>query len=289
MALRRERRPRDPEGRMPLMDHLRELRGRIVKALLGVALGVVVGFVVFEPVWDFLQRPYCALPQSQQMDSEGCSLVFTGVFDAFFLQLKVAIMIGIVAACPVWLYQLWAFVTPALRGREKLYTVGFMVPAVVLFVAGAALAYWISELALEIMFSFAPDNVEALITINNYLSYMLTMMLVFGAGFVLPLLVVMLNLMGVVSHAAIARWRRVVIFVAFVFSAIATPADPVTMLILGGSMVVLFEAAELFAFVNDRRRRRADPGWEVGDDELSPLEPVDAGDGEAAPGGSPPR
>ncbi|QVQ54596.1 twin-arginine translocase subunit TatC [Spiractinospora alimapuensis] len=257
---------------MPLMEHLRELRNRVFKALLGMAVGVAVGFLVFEPVWEFLQRPYCALPQSAQMDSEGCQLIFTGVFDAFFLQLKVAVMVGILVSAPVWIYQLWAFVTPALRGREKLYTVYFMLPAVLLFAVGAALAYYISSLALEVMFSFAPEGAEALITISNYLNYMLTMILAFGLSFVLPLLVVALNLMGVLRHATIAKWRRVVVFVAFVLAAVVTPAEPVSMLVLGGSMVLLFEVAELIAFLNDRRRRVADPLSELDDDEISPLD-----------------
>lgn len=258
---------------MPLMDHLRELRNRVVKALVAVVLGVVVGFVVFERAWEFLQRPYCSLPQN----TDECQLIFTGVFDAFFLQLKVAIMIGVVVASPVLIYQIWAFVTPALRGREKLYTVYFMVPAVLLFLAGSALAYYISVYALEIMFSFAPEGAAEFITMTSYLNYMLTMLLVFGAAFVLPLLVVALNLMGVVSHAAIAKWRRVVIFFAFVFAAIATPADPFTMVVLGSCLVVLFETAEIIAFLNDRRRRRHDPLEGLGDDEVSPLEEPEAG------------
>ncbi|MDS1268949.1 twin-arginine translocase subunit TatC [Lipingzhangella sp. LS1_29] len=283
------RRPaRDPEGRMPLMDHLRELRTRMVKALIGLALGIGAGFVVFEPVWAFLQTPYCALPQSAQLDSDECRLIFTGVFDAFFLQFKVAVIVGILVSCPVWLWQIWQFVTPALQGRERWYSVAFMGAAIPLFTAGAALAYLISELALRVMFSFAPEGADALITITNYLSYMLTIMLVFGAAFVLPLFVVLLNLMGVLPHDLIAKWRRVVFFVAFAFSAIVTPADPLTMVVLGSSIIVLFEAAELVAYINDRRRA-ATTFDDVGDDEISPL-PDDASAGElSGDDAAPPR
>ncbi|RCV51154.1 twin-arginine translocase subunit TatC [Marinitenerispora sediminis] len=258
---------------MPLMDHLRELRNRVVKALLFVALGVVVGFWQFELVWDFLQRPYCALPQSSQLDSDGCNLIYTGIFDAFFLQFKVAIIIGIVLSCPFWLYQLWAFVAPALRGKEKRYTYVFVGAAVPLFLSGAALAYYITEKAMQIMFSFGPDGSVPLITMDNYLSYIIMMLLVFGAAFVLPLIVVLLNFLGVLPHEAIAKWRRMIIFVAFVFAAVATPGgDPITMMALGVPVVLLFELAELIAFLHDRRLPRRDPYAGLGDDEISSID-----------------
>lgn len=278
---------------MPLMEHIRELRNRMLKALLGLALGVGAGFLVFEPVWAFLQGPYCALPQSAQQDSEECRLIFTGVFDAFFLQLKVSVIVGILVSSPVWLWQIWQFVTPALRGRERWYSVAFIGAAVPLFATGAALAYLISELALRVMFSFAPEGADAMITITNYLSYMLTIMLVFGAGFVLPLLVVLLNFVGILPHRVIAKWRRVIIFSAFAFAAMVTPADPMTTLVLGGSVVVLFEVADLVTYLNDRRRKSADPFADLSDDEVSPLDEAggDAGAGDemseessAAPG-----
>ncbi|WP_046468267.1 twin-arginine translocase subunit TatC [Allosalinactinospora lopnorensis] len=260
---------------MPLMEHLRELRNRVLKSLVFVTVGVGLGFVFFDPVWEFLKQPYCALPQSNEVvggDTEACSLIYTGIFEAFFLKFKVAVIVGIVAACPFWLYQLWAFVAPALRGKEKRYTYAFVATAVPLFLTGAALAYFITQKTLEILFGFASEGEIAMITITNYLNYMITMILVFGIAFVVPLIVVLLNLIGVLPHAAIAKWRRLIIFLACVLAAVVTPAEPFSMVALAIPVVLLFEMAELFCYVNDRRKGKADPMAGLDDDEASPLE-----------------
>jgi|SRR5690625_3020066 len=276
------RRPRDPEGRMPLMDHLRELRNRLVKAMLFIAAGTVVGYLVYEPVWEALKEPYCSLPAEARGDSEACDLVFTGIFDAFLVAFRVWVIVGLVVSCPFWLYQLWAFVAPALNGREKRYTYVFVPMAAVLFVAGSALAYYITGLAMAVLFGFAPQGTVPMITITNYLGYMTLMMIVFGLGFVTPLLVALLNMMGVISHQALAGSRRVIVFAIFVVSGLVTPAEPLSMLALAVPLVVLFEAAELFCYVNDRRRRSNDALAGLDDDEISPLDepdPVAEGEG----------
>ncbi|WP_344967234.1 twin-arginine translocase subunit TatC [Salinactinospora qingdaonensis] len=262
---------------MSLGDHLRELRGRVFKALIFIALGMVVGALVFDPVWAFLERPYCALPaEVRGGTSEDCGLIFTGIFDAFFLRFKVAVIIGLLVSCPFWLYQLWAFIVPALQRRESRYTYIFVGAAVPLFIGGAALAYFVTQKGMEIMFGFSPDNAMPMITIDNYLGYIIMMLLVFGTAFVLPLVVVLLNFLGILSHQVIAKWRRLIIFLAFVFAAVATPGgEPFTMLALAVPVVVLFEIAELIAFLNDRRKRNADPLAELDDDEISPLEEDD--------------
>ncbi|ASU83709.1 twin-arginine translocase subunit TatC [Nocardiopsis gilva YIM 90087] len=269
---------------MPLMDHLRELRNRLVKAMIAIALGTAVGYYVYTPVWEFLKAPYCALPEAQSVD-DGCNLIFTGVFDAFFVAFKVWVIVGILVSSPFWLYQLWAFVAPALRRRERKFTYVFLPLAVMLFLAGAALAYYITKLAMEVLFGFAPADVAPMITIDNYLNYMMLMMVVFGVGFVMPLLVALLNLMGVLPHAAIAKWRRVIIFFSFVLAAVLTPAEPISMLALAIPIIVLFELAELFCFLNDRRTRSADPLADLDDDEISALDDVmDDDDNEGARG-----
>ncbi|WP_131102413.1 twin-arginine translocase subunit TatC [Streptomonospora litoralis] len=255
---------------MPLMEHLRELRNRLVKALLFIAAGTVVGYLVYDPVWAWLKEPYLSLPASQRGGTD--ELVFTGVFDAFFVAFRVWVIVGLVVSCPFWLYQLWAFVAPALNGRERRYTYVFVPMAAVLFVAGSVLAYYITGLAMSVLFGFASEGMVPLITITNYLGYMTLMMLVFGLGFVAPLLVALLNLMGVVTHEALARSRRLILFGIFVLSAVVTPAEPLSMLALAIPLVALFEAAELFCFVNDRRRSRHDELAGLGDDEISPLD-----------------
>ncbi|GAA4389517.1 twin-arginine translocase subunit TatC [Actinomadura sp. NPDC048032] len=269
-----------PDGRMPLMDHLRELRNRLIKAVLAFAVGAIVGWLLFDPVWDFLKQPYCSLPQSHVVDKDQCSLFVNGIFSSFFLKLKISCIIGGVISSPFWLYQMWAFVAPGLYQRERRWTYVFLGAAVPLFFVGTALAYLTVDKGLAIFLGFVADDVKPLITVDSYLSYVLTMLLVFGLTFELPLFVVVLNMAGVLSSSRIRRSQRLILFGIFVFAAVATPsADPFTMLALALPTVLLFEIAALLAFLNDRRRaRRPDPYAGLSDDEVSPLdlESIDA-------------
>jgi len=185
-----------------------------------------------------------------------------------------------VLSAPVWLYQLWAFVAPGLYRNERRWTYIFMGAAIPLFFVGTALAYLTVDKGLSIFLGFVPEDVAALITVDHYLGYVLAMLLVFGLTFELPLFVVILNLAGVLTSARIRKSQRIIIFGIFVFSAVATPsADPFTMLALALPTVLLFEAAALLAFLNDRRRaRRPDPYAGLSDDEAAPLnlEEIDA-------------
>jgi sec-independent protein translocase protein TatC len=262
----------NPEARMPLMEHLRELRSRLTKAAIALALGAVVGYLVYDYVWAFLVEPYCSLPVSQVNGPDDCSLIVTGPFDAFFVAFKVWLFVGALVSAPFWLYQLWAFVAPALHGREKKYAYLFAPLAALLFAGGATLAYAITSMALTMLFGFLPEDADPFLTIGEYLNYMLIMMGMFGIGFVLPLLVVLLNISGVLPHAAIAKWRRVIVFSSFLVAAVITPAEPISMLALAVPLVVLFEIAELFAFLNDRRKKRNDPYAGLDDDEISELD-----------------
>lgn len=270
--MRARRRADNPEARMPLMDHLRELRKRVVRAMIALALGAVVGALAYDYVWAFLVEPYCSLPESRVSGPDDCSLIVTGPFDAFFVAFKIWLFVGALVSAPFWLYQLWAFVAPGLHVREKRYAYVFAPLAGLLFAVGAGLAYYITSFALTMLFGFLPEDADPFLTIGEYLNYMLIMMGMFGIGFVLPLLVALLNIVGILPHAAIAKWRRVIIFVAFLVAAVITPAEPISMLALAVPLVLLFEIAELFAFLNDRRRRREDPNAELGDDEISELD-----------------
>jgi sec-independent protein translocase protein TatC len=273
MLSQRRRAADDDEGRMPLMDHLRELRNRLMKAMLGMLVGTIIGWIFFDPVWNFLKEPYCSLPQSHVFDPDKCSLVVSGIFSSFFLQLKISCIIGLVVSSPVWLYQLWAFVAPGLYRRERRWSFVFIGAAAPLFFVGAALAYLTVDKGLALFLSFVADDVAALITVDNYLGYVLAMLLVFGLTFELPLFVVVLNLAGVLTHERIRSSRRMILFGVFVFAAVATPSgDPFTMLALAVPTIVLFEVAELLAFVHDRRKGRNDPYAGLSDDEASPLD-----------------
>ncbi|MGV9307230.1 MULTISPECIES: twin-arginine translocase subunit TatC [unclassified Nonomuraea] len=261
----------DDEGRMPLMEHLRELRNRLVIAMLALVVGVVIGFFLFDPVWAFIKEPFCDTAAAQQLRPGHCTLTTGGIFQSFFTTLKVAAMVGILVSSPVWLYQIWAFVTPALYRNEKRYSVAFLSLAIPLFLGGAALAYVIMDTSLAILLGFMPSDTVATIQINEYLDYVLIMLVIFGVSFELPLLLVFLNIIGVLSHATVKKHRRTVVFLMFVFGAVITPGgDPLTMMALAAPMVVLYFLAEGFIFLRERRRPQ-DPDALLSDDEAAPL------------------
>jgi sec-independent protein translocase protein TatC len=269
----------NPEARMPLLDHLRELRSRLVKALLGIAAGMAAGWAFFQPIWRFLERPYCNIRvdgHPQCHGGFGHSLVVNGVFDAFFLHLKISFIVALVVSSPIWLYQLWAFIAPGLYAREKRWTWGFIGTAVPLFALGAGFAYLAMGKAMGFFVSMIPHGVASTFTVDTYLSYALAMLLIFGLAFELPLAMVILNLAGVLTHQRFRKWRRLLIFAVFLFAAIATPSpDPFSMLLLAVPCVVLVEVAEVFAWANDRRRARQPAPYEGLDPgEISPL-PLD--------------
>src|ERR1039457_1650423 len=271
----------NPEGRMPLMDHLRELRNRLLKALLALAAGMAIGFIpaVFERVWTFVKHPFCA---AVIRGRTGCSpvlglghqLIINGVFDGFMLRVKIAFFIGLILTCPVWLYQVWAFLAPGLYRREKRWTYAFVGIAAPLFLAGSGLAYVAMSRGLRYLLGLAPTGITPLITVDTYLGYFTAMLLGFGLAFELPLAMVILNMGGVLTHERIRKWRRYIIFGVFVFAGIASPSpDPITMLLLAVPCVVLVEIAELAIWANDRRRaNRPDPYAGLRDDELSPID-----------------
>jgi sec-independent protein translocase protein TatC len=274
----RSQRRRDPEGRMPLFDHLRELRNRVVKMALGLIAGMIVGFVFFNPVWHFIERPLC---RATIRGATGCNtlgvdkLVLNGPLDAFYLRVKVALIVGIILSSPVWLYQLWSFIAPGLHSREKRWGYIFIGTSVPLFLVGNALAYLSLGRSMHYLLGLTPSGVGNFIQVDLYMGFVMTIMLAFGLAFELPLLIVMLNLAGVLTHARFRKWRRMLIFGVFVIAGVANPSpDPITMLILGGACVALVEAAELIVWSNDRRRGRLHPAPYAGlaDDELSPID-----------------
>jgi sec-independent protein translocase protein TatC len=253
----------NPEGSMPLMEHIRELRNRIFKALLFVAAGAIAGWYLYPHIWHFIETPYCRLTLQSHVqiaDTHGrtCNLFVTGIFDAFFLRLKIAIIAGVILSSPLWLYQLWAFLAPGLYARERRWAYFFAGSAIPLFAIGGSLAYFAMTKGLHFLLALVPGGVTPIITINTYLGYAIAMLTIFGIAFELPLGFVLLNVAGVLTHQRFAKWRRMIIFAVFLFAAVATPSpDPISMLLLAVPCVVLVELAEVFAFFNDRRRARA--------------------------------
>jgi sec-independent protein translocase protein TatC len=267
----------NPQGRMPLMEHLRELRNRLVKSLLVIIAGMVVALAFSSETLNIVARPFCSAVINGRTGCHvvGDQLVINGVFDGFFLRIKVAFFFALIGTCPVWLYQLWAFIAPGLHRRGKKWAYLFTFSAVPLFVGGAGLAYLVMDRGLHYLLNLAPQNSLVLPSWDTYLSYFTGVLVGFGVVFELPLVIVMLNAAGVLTHERFRRWRRVLIFCIFLVAGLVNPSpDPWTMLILGSLAVALAEAAELIVWYNDRRRARLhpDPYAGLGDDELSPLQ-----------------
>ncbi len=271
---RRGAAPATDAGRMTLAEHLFELRRRLFRAMLGIVAGMVVAFVFYDPIFNFLKHPYCSLPASNRLGGHSCTLVVTGVFDAFAVQLKVAMIVGVVLSSPLWLYQLWAFVTPGLHRHERRWALVFAGCSGLLFAAGSVVAYYTLGKGLAFLLSFA-DQLTPLIAVDRYLSFVTTMLLIFGVSFEFPLLVVLLNLAGIVSGRRLAAAWRSIVFGIFVFAALITPSqDPITLLGMAVPMVVLYGIALAVALGHDARvaKRRAQSEYgQLDDDEPSAL------------------
>jgi sec-independent protein translocase protein TatC len=280
----RTKRQENPDGRMPLMDHLHELRNRVVKVALAIIAGASVSWVFFDRIWAFMQRPYCQAVGYCKVNTLGHSLFISNVTDGFYLHIKVSIIAGAVITSPIWLYQLWAFIAPGLYAREKRWTYAFLGSAVPLFGLGCFFAFLAMSRGLKFFLSMA-GGLTALFTADSYIGYWIAMIIGIGLCFEVPLFLVILNMARVITHERFRKWRRLIIFLVFVFAGIASPSpDPLTMLLLGGVVVVLVEAAELIIYLNDKRYARNHPDLYAGlaDDELSPIDDVERVDADSS-------
>lgn len=240
---------------MSLSAHLIELRKRLLIAVLGLIVGMVVAFIITGPVIDLLAGPIRVIAAQEGRDYTG--LNFTTVTSGFDLRMRIAFAIGLLLSAPVWLWQLWAFVMPGLTRKEIRYTWGFLAAAIPLFFAGCAVALLVLPHVIEIMATFVPSGMAQFYDYASYYDFVFKFLLVVGVAFVLPVFLVALNVAGVVSGRAILKGWRVAILVCTIFAAIATPpADVFSMLLLMGAMIVLYFAAALVSLLFDRRRSK---------------------------------
>jgi sec-independent protein translocase protein TatC len=238
------------------MAHLRELRKRAFLAALGLVVGAVLGWFLYTPVFEALQRPLLDAADDAGKD---VLLNFTGLASALDMKIKVSLFLGAIVSCPWWLYQLWAFITPGLTGKERRYAVGFIGAAVPLFVAGGYLAWSLLPRAVVLLTNFVPKGAANFTDAQGYLSFVMRLILAFGLAFVFPVIMVALSFSGVVKGRTwLAGWRWA-IFLIFLFSAIMTPTpDAITMILVALPMCVLFFVAIGIAEIHDRRRARND-------------------------------
>jgi sec-independent protein translocase protein TatC len=245
-------------GRMPLIEHFRELRSRLFRSVSVIALATLVGWFYYNEIITQLAKPVCDLKFAQETGAESCgALYISGVLGPLNLQIKVAILAGIILAAPVWLYQLWAFIAPALHRKEKRNSIFFIIAATPFFAAGAFLGYTVLPIAVEVLFGFTPDALNNLVKFDDYLDFVMRAILLFGIAFELPVFLITFNLIGFLSGKAILKPWRAWVFGITLFVAGFTPsADPLSMLALAVPLILLYLFSGVFALLNDRRRAR---------------------------------
>jgi sec-independent protein translocase protein TatC len=245
-------------ARMPLLEHLREFRKRVVRSATAITLAAIIGWFFYNEIITKLAEPVCDLALAQKTGSNTCgSLYISGVLGPLNLQIKVALLTGVIIAAPIWLYQLWAFIAPALHRKEKRNSIFFFVAATPFFAAGTLLGYAILPLAIKVLFGFTPESLANLVKFDDYLDFVMRTILVFGLAFELPVFLVTFNLIGFLSGIAILRPWRIWVFCIVLFVAAFSPtADPLSMILLALPLISLYLLSGVFALWNDRRRSK---------------------------------
>jgi sec-independent protein translocase protein TatC len=266
---------------MPLAEHFRELRRRLIISVLAIALGAVAGWFLYDPVWAKLQEPMLEIARERGVTAQ---VNFQSLTSAFNLQIKLSVYLGIILASPVWLYEVWAFITPGLTRKERRTSIAFVATAVPLFLAGIGLAWFVLPHAVKILTDFTPEGASNIISADEYLTFTTRLILAFGLAFVLPLLLAALNMVGILSGATLGKHWRISVFLIFLFTAVASPSPDVgSLFLMALPLVGLYVLTVGFCLLNDRRRRRKrddDPVFGMADDEAAPL---DAPGGVSAP------
>lgn len=259
------------EGKMSLGGHLVELRKRLYLSAVFIVAGAVIGWFTADFLLDQLRKPIFLVASSQ---GRVATLNYDGITSAFDLKLQIAFTVGIVISSPFWLYQIWAFFMPGLTKREMKYTLGFMLSAIPLFLAGCAAGWFVYPHIVALMTSFAPSDDATIITAKTYFDFVLKLVLVVGVAFVLPVFLVLFNFAGLLSAQSIIKSWRIAVLVITLFTAIATPAaDVLSMFLLAIPMVFLYFTAAGIAWLHDRRKTKR--STEFPEDHASILPPAE--------------
>jgi sec-independent protein translocase protein TatC len=248
LPLWRRKAPEEREGAMSLIDHLRELRHRLLICLWALLVGSVAGFFLYSPTMQLIKQPYCDFlrdhPEKTPFEDQECSLYFLGAIDGFLMVVKVIVFLALVVALPVILYQLWAFIVPGLTSRERKWALPFVALSVVLFLLGGLAAFLTLPKALDFLLGVGGDFVSPLLTVDKYIGFVIFTILAFGLGFEFPILLISLSAAGVLTHESMRKYRRQVILALAIFAAVITPSpDPISMLALLIPLYVFYEGA----------------------------------------------
>lgn len=243
---------------MTVMEHLEELRKRLILSIVAFLLISIVVFIFYEPLADFIRKPFCDLPKRLQ-GPQGCELVFQRVTGAFLFRLKLTALGGLLFTAPVWMYEIWAFITPGLTVREKRYAIPFVGSSVVLFSVGAAAAYLTLPTGIRLLVTIGGTGLVPLLGAEEYLNFVGLMFLGFGLMFEVPLVLFFLGLAGVISVDMLRKQRKVALISILVLAAVVTPSqDPYTLLVLTIPLYALYEVTILLLRVIIKRRKRAE-------------------------------
>jgi sec-independent protein translocase protein TatC len=254
------RRPKEPTSRsMTIMEHLGELRSRIFKSLFAFVVISIVVFAFYEPISDFIRQPLCENKEFLNQSGGQCRLVALKVTGGFNFRLKLTALVGLGLSSPIWLYQAWAFIVPALTRREKRYAFPFLFSALLLFGIGVTMAYLTLPTGLRVLFNLGGESIQPLLGAEEYLDFIGFLLIGFGLMFELPLVLVFLGLAGVITPRQLRKQRRLAVVLIFALAAVVTPSqDPYTMSVMAIPLYALYELTILIVSVMLRRRRKAE-------------------------------
>ena len=245
-------------GKMPLVEHFRELRRRVVRSALAILLFSAIAWFFYNQIIGKLAAPFCDLSAAQASGGTKCgTLYINGVLGPLNLQVKTSFMVGLILSAPIWIYQLWAFIAPGLHKRERRRSIIFFFAAIPFFAVGSVIGYLIIPVAVRVLLGFTPGSLTNLVRFDDYLDFVLRIILLFGGAFELPVFLLALNIVGVLSARSILKPWRIAIFLIALFTAMFTPTgDPLTMSLLALPLIFFYFSAGLIALVIDRKRNR---------------------------------